>query len=182
MEKSKWMFNRGQRMNGANGFTLVELMVVIAIIAILSVIAIPNIVVWRENAQLSRATRDLLSDFQLAKIEAIKSNTYCSITFNQTPDGYTIYLDPNQNLQYDTGEGVVTSKTWSDYGSTKFDTSQGGGDGLTFSNPDNGVAFAPNGLPKNNIGGFGAGTAFLTNDRGRKTSVVVSPAGNLRIP
>ena len=85
-------------------------------------------------------------------------------------------------LACDAGEELVTSKTWSDYGSTKFDTSQGGGDGLTFSNPNNGVAFAPDGLPKNNLGGFGAGTAFLTNDRNRKTSVVVSSAGNLRIP
>ena len=182
MGKSGRMINRVQRMSGENGFTLVELMVTIAIIAIISVIAIPNIVVWRENAELSRATRDLLSDFQLAKIQAVERNTYCSITFSQAPGGYTVYLDPNQNLVYDTGESVVTGKTWSDYGSTKFDTAQGGGDGLTFSNPNNGIAFAPDGLPKNNLGGFGAGTVFLTNDRNRKTSVVVSSAGNLRIP
>jgi type IV fimbrial biogenesis protein FimT len=169
-------------MQNAKGFTLVELMIVVTLIAAISAVAVPNIVVWRQNAQLSAAARDLYSDFQLAKITAIESNQYCSMTFNQSPAGYLIYKENTlPYCQYDTGDEIIKNVALSNYGATRFDTSQGGGDGLTFSSPANAIAFAPDGLPKNNTGGFGAGTVYLKNDRDKKIRVIVSSAGNIRI-
>ena len=178
--KHKPCLNRGLMMGSEKGFTLVELTIVIALIAVVSAIAVPNIVVWRQNAELRGAARDLLSDIQLAKITAIERNKYCAITFNQSPPGYMIYVDANENLQYDGGDESVKSVLLSTYGTTSYDSSQGGGDGLTFSNPSNAVAFAPDGLPKS-LSGFGSGTVSLKNDQNKTTSVVVSSAGNVRI-
>jgi type IV fimbrial biogenesis protein FimT len=178
--KTKRLSNRGLMMRSEKGFTLVELIITIALIAVVSAIAVPNVLVWRQNAELKGAARDVLSNFQLAKITAIERNTYCTITFSQAPAGYTLFVDANENLTYDGGEEVVKNVLLSEYGTTSFDTSQGGGDGLTFSNPTNGVAFASDGLPKSSSG-FGSGSVFLKNDQNKTTSVILSSAGNIRL-
>jgi len=63
------------------GFTLVEVMIVVAIIGILSAIAVPSISTWLPNIRLKAAARDVFSDMMRAKMEAIKTNTTTSLTF-----------------------------------------------------------------------------------------------------
>ena len=171
-----------------NGFTLIELLVTFVILGIVTAIAIPGFSSWLPNYRLKGAARDVFSNFQLAKLTSIKSNSYCAITFNQAIGGtnydYVVYVDSDNDLEYDAGEDIITKVLWSDYKGVSFDITQGGGDGLTFANNDDGlpsIAFTPTGLPKNNSGGFGAGSVFLTNPNGKATKVVVSSAGNIRI-
>ena len=115
-------------------------------------------------------------------------NCNCAITFNQTVGGinydYVVFVDADSDLEYDAGENVITKVHWRNYKSVSFDTTEGGGDGLTFTDNDAGlpsIAFRSNGLPRNNIGGLGAGTVFLKNTNNKTISVVVSSAGNIRI-
>ena len=68
------------------GFTLVELMIVIVVIAILSAIAVPNIINSLPNYRLKAAARDMISNFQKAKMEAVKANKDVIIQF--TPGAY----------------------------------------------------------------------------------------------
>jgi type IV fimbrial biogenesis protein FimT len=171
-----------------NGFTLIELMITFVILGIAAAIAIPGFSSWLPNYRLKSAVRDVFSNFQLAKLTSIRSNSYCAITFNQAISGtnydYVIFVDADNDLEYDAGEDVVTKVLLADYKDVTFDTTEGGGDGLTFANNDDGlpsIAFNPTGLPKNNSGGFGAGSVFLTNPNDKATKVVVSSAGNIRI-
>ena len=63
------------------GFTLIEMMVVIAIIAIVSAIAVPNIYSYAAGMKLRSATRDLYSNMQKARMNAIR---YRNIKSNGT--------------------------------------------------------------------------------------------------
>jgi len=89
-------------------------------------------------------------------------------------------------LEYDAGEQVVNQVVFSDhYAGVSFDTAQGGGDGLTFTDNDNllpSFAFRLNGLTRSNTpGGSGAGAVFLINTQNKTVSIDVSAAGNVTI-
>jgi len=75
---------------GKKGFSLVEMIIVIAIIAIVSTIAVPSFNKYRHNANLKEAVRLIVADFQLAKQRAISQNTNFSVTLNPAANTYTI--------------------------------------------------------------------------------------------
>lgn len=164
-----------------SGFSLLELMTVIGILTILGAIAVPGLVSWRQNAQLRRATLDVYSNLQKAKIEAARRNTPVTITFGS--NDYVVYVDANNDWTYQAGEEIAGPVPWSRYTGVGIDTAEGGGDGLTFSNPTNGMAFSPNGLTQDSSipPVLSGGTVYLTGQNNKKTSIVVSAAGNIRI-
>lgn len=164
------------------GFTLTELMITIGVFSILAGIAVPGFLKLRPDFQLRSAARDLLSGFQLAKMTAVRSGHNCAITFNQAAEGdtysYVVFRDADNDLEYDTGVDVVVKKVkWTDYDYVSVT-------GNTLATNDDGlpaIAFRSNGLPRNNTGGFGAGTVSLKNTNDKTKDVVLSPAGNIRI-
>ena len=169
-------------MRNNKGFSIMELLTVIAIFAILSAIAIPGFIGWRNNAQLGRAARDVYSSFQKAKAESVRRNENCGIKFRA--NDYVIYMDSNTNFDFDAGtDQVIQTINWSQYPGVKLDPGEGGdGDGLTFANPDFGIVFASDGLPRNNVGGLSSGTVFITNQSNtRQNTVTISTAGNIQI-
>ena len=56
------------------GFTLVELVIIMAVIALLATLAAFSIPEWRANITLKTTARDLISHFQVARVEAAKRN------------------------------------------------------------------------------------------------------------
>ena len=158
-------------MHKNSGFSLLELIIVISLIAIVTAITIPNVLGWLPDYRMKSAASDLMSNFQKTKITAIKRNTDCTATFNA--NGYDVYIDADGDWTYDAGETLIFQVSLTEYKGVTIDTSQGGGDGISFTN--NATAFRPNGIPTN------AGTIFFVNTNNNTTSVVVSTAGNVRI-
>jgi prepilin-type N-terminal cleavage/methylation domain-containing protein len=83
-----------------SGFSLAELMIVVAIFGIIATVAAPNFQAWSRNYQLKSAANDLYSHMQMAKLGAVKANRPWTLNFN--PDGmlgYTIsYIDDITNI------------------------------------------------------------------------------------
>ncbi|MEA3477552.1 MAG: GspH/FimT family pseudopilin, partial [Bacteroidota bacterium] len=150
----------------------------------------PNFIQMLPNYRLKDATRTLFSNMQKAKITAVKTNTNCTVTFNQAIGGttytYVVYSDSNGNCEFDVGEVVIDQVLWpanQGFGLDNNKPNPGDG-GLSFIDDDNGnpsISFQPNSIPTDNNGGTGNGSAFLINSNGWTRSVVVSVAGNISI-
>lgn len=88
-----YMVHRQTQKNRQSGFTLVEVMVVVAIIGIVSAIAVPSYFSRRPKHDLNRAVREYYNLLQKAKITAIKDRGSCEVTFTTAPLGYTVVCD-----------------------------------------------------------------------------------------
>lgn len=71
-----------------NGFTLIELMVVMFIAAVLSTMAIPSFVQWRHDLEFRKTTRVLVSILREAKSRAIRTNLEHRVEYAATNKQY----------------------------------------------------------------------------------------------
>lgn len=138
------MLTKSYYKNFKTGFTLMEVMTVIAIIAIMTGIAIPNIIGWLPGYRLRNAGRGLLGDMQFAKLSAVKSNHDWSIVFDTTNNRYFVCSDMGADDSW-TGTNDLT----------------GGGDNtiyktISFDNYKSGVVYGHAALTIPVAGSFGA--------------------------
>ena len=63
------------RRRAVAGFSLIELMIVVAILAMVMMIGLPNVAAWIQNTQLKTGAEGLMSGLQLARAEALRRNT-----------------------------------------------------------------------------------------------------------
>jgi len=98
-----------------SGFTLVEIMIVVAIIALLAAIAVPGFLRARKRSQASRILNDLRMIDSACDQYAIETSRTTGATINVTD--WTNYVKKNAVL-YNTGQSVLGST----YGPQAVDT------------------------------------------------------------
>jgi type IV fimbrial biogenesis protein FimT len=104
-----------------NGFTLLELMVVLAIAGVLAAIAIPAMGDFMRNSRITAAANDVMAALHFTRSEAIKRRqpvtlcTSASAVTDANPTcaasailtGWIAFVDTNQSGQRDAGEVVL---------------------------------------------------------------------------
>jgi type IV pilus assembly protein PilA len=106
--------------NNDKGFTLIELMIVIAIIGILAAIAIPNFVSYRQRSYNSSAQSDLKNAMTTQEAYFVDNSIYADTTAKLTAAGYvpssnvTLGVTSANATQYVmTASHSSGNKTWS---------------------------------------------------------------------
>ena len=102
------------------GFTIIELLTVLAIVAITTATALPPLQSFFTKNYLTSQINTLIADINLTRSEAIKRNnkvilcesnngTYCSRT-QQWQSGWIIFSDHNNNNKRDTNEPIIRTQ------------------------------------------------------------------------
>jgi type IV fimbrial biogenesis protein FimT len=90
------------------GFSIIELMVVIAILGVLSAMAVPSFVASVERYKVNAVRDELIATMQLARMESVRQGvqvslirkTNCAVKLASADDwrcGYDLFVDSNAN-------------------------------------------------------------------------------------
>lgn len=184
------------------GFTLFEVVVVLALIAILSAVAVLSMAFYIPNLRLKSTAQDINIQIQKARIEAIRRSGTVAVRFFATDlsgaqkYGPIIWVDENYDSSdathplLEAGEEVlfrmpvaeIGTNIWemTDTQEVRFNHDKDG-DGLTDADPD-GVTFAANNFVLNSRGiSNKAGSIHLVNTRAKTKEVMVTLGGAVRV-
>ena len=144
------------------GFSVMELMVVMAIIATIVAVSTPSMIDWRQDHQLNTATRNIQASIQRLRIQAMKEKSSAEIIFDAAANKYEARIHMRgaeggrvKVLNYRLPPGIRINK-------------------ITFKNSM--LRFNGRGLPAG-----GAGSVSLINQRGILRRIIVPITGNSRI-
>jgi type IV fimbrial biogenesis protein FimT len=176
------------------GYTLIELMTMLAVVSILVSVGLPLMNVFFESNRMISNTNDLVAGLNIARSEAIKQQirvTLCQSAdaascagTGQWEDGWIVFQDPNGNATVDGGERILRLNA----GAAGNQVTIRSNDVLSLI--DTSVTFTSRGLPKALNGAALSGTFRICDNRGLKanadgTSTVarginLSPSGKVR--
>ena len=155
------------------GFTMIELVVVIAVAAIAVAMAFPTFMAERDRSRVKGAGRDLVSNFQTARINAMRGARIWGLVFDVTGNAYALVNAGDDGVMDTEDDLTVKTVTLSGYGDVTFGIGDGIGARPGGVVPENGavtfsgnkVNFSPDGA------GDRSGTVYVKNGRGQTFAV-----------
>ena len=150
----------------ASGFTLIELMVVVALVAIILALAAPSFTSTLARKRMEGVASELATDLQYARSEAAQRNAAVGVVFGS--NCYTVYI-------VDTSSNATTCTALGTGGTSLKDVQVSGGTSLAFTPTTSGafIAFDP-------VRGMATDSAAGTTDLSGRVDITNS-AGNWQI-
>ena len=175
------------RVKRESGFTLLEVIVACIIIGILAAIAIPGFAVWYPNYRLKSAALDIYSNFQLAKMQAIRANRQYAIAFNTSGSGSYQIVDCGPDQSFGGGddniEKTVNFTNYDQDGNIGYGAGNASGSATTPSGslPPNGISYGSNIATFNSRGIGNAGYVYVDNNKNRSYAIGSTTAGVIKL-
>lgn len=174
-------------MRDVKGFTLVELMIVVAVVSILFTLVFPNMSRLMARSRLKDAARDVYFDMQSVRMRSIKEGREFAIQFDTTANAYKVIRDRGVDGKWNTDddEVVKTVNLTAMFSDVTFGSNAGARPGATSTNtvitfPSKRVEFNPSGA-NTSAPTSSSGTVYLRNDRETFAIGTVSASGRVRI-
>ena len=109
-------------MHKNSGYTLIEILTVLAIIAIVVGIMLPNVVPWLPRYRLSSGAEEIQSTLQLARLGAIKENMEATVTFSTATHTFLASIDGRTIQKGKMPSGIIIDSVTSPSSQVKFDS------------------------------------------------------------
>lgn len=165
------MFDKkGICMKRESGFTLIELMFVLAVAAILLSVAVPALQMFSTNSKQTSAINDFVSSMHLARNTAITTNarvTMCASSNSASCEavswesGWILFRDANSNQSVDGTDAIIATGSPSD------------GPIIASAQYDQFLMYRPNGRVMSANVGVNTGEFTVCDDRGADHSKVI---------
>lgn len=173
------------------GFTMTEVVVVLAIVATMLGAIIPNLMTAIQNYRLSASARDVASQIQNARYRSLRNNAVCSFMLLPSSGLFGVDLNGDGTISTGTSDVILPLNTNISFANlntppaslTNVTTlSTGSVSGIGFTprgtlaniNSTTGLPDFSTALPTN---GF---VMYLSNTRNKYMAITVSPAGRVR--
>lgn len=168
----------------SGGFTVIELLVILAVIAVVMTVGMPAMASIRDSSQLNSTANDFLSSLYLARSEAIKRNsrgTMCKSADGEActsagawEQGWIVFHDVNNNAIRDADEALIQRtaalpEDWHMSGNL---------------NVSRYISYSPTGKTHLISGAFQAGTITLCRESTGATNarqIIINAAGRARV-
>ena len=181
-------------MKNKNGFTLIEVLIVIGVIGLLAGIAATSLLSWLPNMRLKAVARDLYSNMQHARVSAVKTNAVSAVVFDKQNSRYYLCDDWGADGSWsgendDTGTGdnniVMTFDLDSSNGAIRYGHATiSGRNSATkpaVSIPEDNISYLNNILTFNARGISNAGYVYLQNQNNTVYAVGTQASGVVKL-
>ena len=166
-----------------SGFTVLEVVVVLAILVTVVSLSVPAMKTWTPNRELRNAAMELYSSMLLAKSQAIRANRPFAVVFNAGAGNYQIVDSGADNLVGTVDDINGQTITLSAYGSgiAYGHTPAPAGSAVLGGGYDNEVTYAADTLTFDVRGMSNTGYVYLQNNNNRTYAVGTFMTGTSRL-
>lgn len=169
-------------MRNNKGFTLIELMIVVAIIAVIAAIAAPNILGWFPHQRIKAASRELWVNMQNTRMGAVKDNKEWAIEFDVANNLYKVWDGGADGSWSTAGDNVIHETITLDYYKSGVSYGHSASAAAIGAGFDNDVTFTSDVLVFNPRGhAKTSGYCYLTNKDGESYAVGARTSGSIVI-